>query len=140
MQNPPISNPSQSPQRIAADLAALTKDFAGQRVVVCMSVQNRQYRLAVVPSTSALIIQALKEGPLQRGVHRGPRKHNGNISFEDVLRIARTMRFKSLAKDLVGTVKEVLGVAVSIGCTVDGMKPQEVTARVNEGRYEVPRE
>lgn len=106
-----------------------------------MTVQNRQYRLAVVPSTPALIIQALKEGPLQpRHTGQSRRTHTGNISFEDVVRIARTMRHKSLAKDLVGTVKEVLGTAVSIGCTVDGMKPQEVTARVSEGRYEVPLE
>lgn len=36
-------------------------------------------------------------------------KHTGNITFNDVLGIARIMRERSMAKNLAGTVKEVLG-------------------------------
>jgi large subunit ribosomal protein L12e len=34
------------------------------------------------------------------------------------------LRFKSLAKDFSGTVREVLGTAQSVGCTIDGQTPQ----------------
>ena len=34
------------------------------------------------------------------------------------------MRPRSLAKDFSGTVREVLGTAQSVGCTIDGETPQ----------------
>jgi hypothetical protein len=42
-------------------------------------------------------------------------KHSGNISLDDVIEIARTMRYKSFARELSGTVKEILGTAQSVG-------------------------
>ena len=36
-------------------------------------------------------------------------KHNGNITIDNVYEIARILRPRSLAKELTGTVKEVLG-------------------------------
>ena len=36
-------------------------------------------------------------------------KHSGNLTMEDIMKIARTMRNRSMAKCLAGTVKEVLG-------------------------------
>ena len=50
-------------------------------------------------------------------------KHNGNITMDDVFEAARVMRERSMAVNFSGTVKEILGTATSIGCTVDGQKP-----------------
>lgn len=36
-------------------------------------------------------------------------KHNGNITLEEVINIAKVMRPRSMARYLSGTVKEVLG-------------------------------
>lgn len=46
------------------------------------------------------------------------------------------MRFKSLAKELSGTVKEVLGTAFSVGCQVDGRSPKEVSDDIESGTIE----
>lgn len=46
------------------------------------------------------------------------------------------MRFKSLAKDLKGTVKEVLGTAFSVGCQVDGRSPKEISDDIESGAIE----
>ena len=67
-------------------------------------------------------------------------KHTGNITFDEVLDIARTMRSKSLAKDLAGGAKEILGTAQSVGCTVDGQPPHDVIDSINSGELEVPDE
>lgn len=45
-----------------------------------------------------------------------------------------------MAKQLSGTVKEVLGTAQSVGCTVDGKNPHDVIDEVNNGSLEVPEE
>lgn len=69
-----------------------------------------------------------------------PVKHSGNISMDDVIAIARQMRPRSMAKNLAGTVKEVLGTAQSVGCTIDGKPPHDVIDEINDGTMEVPEE
>ncbi len=36
-------------------------------------------------------------------------KHDGNVSLDEIIKIARIMRPRSLAKAFDGTVKEILG-------------------------------
>ncbi len=43
------------------------------------------------------------------------------------------MRSKSMAKELKGTVKEILGTAFSVGCTVAGKSPREVQTAIDNG-------
>lgn len=67
-------------------------------------------------------------------------KHNGNVSFEEVINIARIMRPRSMARTLTGTVKEILGTANSVGCSIEGQSPLEVQQAVENGEMEVPDE
>lgn len=46
------------------------------------------------------------------------------------------MRFKSLAKELKGTVKEILGTAFSVGCQVDGRSPKDINDDIDSGEIE----
>jgi hypothetical protein len=57
-------------------------------------------------------------------------KHTGNISMDDIIEIARVMRPRSCAKNLAGTCKEMLGTAVSVGCTVDHEHPSAIIDKV----------
>jgi len=43
-------------------------------------------------------------------------KHSGNLAFDDIVEVARKMRFKSMAKELSGTVKEMLGTGLFLDC------------------------
>lgn len=81
----------------------------------------------------------LAEPPRDRKKEKN-RAHTGNIPFDEIVKIARTMRYKSLAKELSGTVKEILGTAQSVGCTVDGKPPHDVIEAINDGDIEVPEE
>ena len=57
-------------------------------------------------------------------------KHTGNLELDDVIEIARIMRDRSCARELSGTVKEILGTCKSVGCTVDHEDPQEIQEKV----------
>lgn len=57
-------------------------------------------------------------------------KHTGNIPLDQIIEIARIMRSRSCAKNLAGTVKEILGTCVSVGCTVEGSSPMDVQSQV----------
>lgn len=67
-------------------------------------------------------------------------KHNGNITMDDILSIARTLRPRSMARELSGTAKEILGTAQNIGCTVDGRPPHDIIDDINNGSVEIPSE
>merc|ERR1712071_66004 len=55
-------------------------------------------------------------------------------------RLHRPMRFRSQSRFLAGTVIEILGTCMSVGCTIDGRHPREITDDVNSGALEVPEE
>ncbi|KAI8801530.1 60S ribosomal protein L12 [Cladochytrium replicatum] len=126
-----------SPKKVGEDIAKATGDWKGLRVTVKLIVQNRQAQIEVVPSASSLVIKALKEPPRDRKKEKNI-KHSGNLSLNDVIDIARKMRPKSMAKELSGTVREILGTCFSVGCTVEGQSPQDVSEKVASGEIEIP--
>jgi large subunit ribosomal protein L12e len=45
-----------------------------------------------------------------------------------------------MAKTFTGTVKEILGTAVSVGCTVEGQEPRALQAQIDDGTLITPQE
>ena len=98
-----------------------------------------QAKIDVVPSAASLIIKALKEPPRDRKKVKHV-AHDGDITMDNVYDIARQMRSRSIARKLEGTVKEILGTAQSVGCTVDGEAPHDLIDQIKSGELEVPEE
>jgi len=114
----------------------LTKDFAGVKVPVkvIVDVDTKEFEVEVgTPPTVALIVKEL-------GVEKGsgnPRDEKiGNLTIEQVKRIAKIRMSKSYAKSLKAAVKEVAGTCVSMGVTVDGKNPKEFQKDVDKGIYD----
>jgi len=128
-----------SPKKVGDDIMKATGDWKGLKVTVKLIIQNRQARVEVVPSAASLVIKALKEPPRDRKKVKHI-KHNGNLSLDQMIDIARIMRPRSLAKNLGGTVKEVLGTAQSVGCTVEGQNPHDIIEGIDDGSVDVPEE
>ncbi|KAF5326084.1 hypothetical protein D9611_000115 [Ephemerocybe angulata] len=126
-----------SPKKVGEDIAKATSNWKGLRVTVQLTIQNRQAAVSVVPSASSLVIKALKEPPRDRKKEKNI-KHSGNIALDEIFDIARTMKEKSLAKELSGTVKEILGTAQSVGCTINGQPPHDIIEAIDAGEIEVP--
>jgi len=126
-----------APKKISEDIAKSTGDWKGLRITVKLTVQNRQAKIEVLPSASSLVIRALKEPPRDKKKVKNI-KHDGTVSFDEILSIARQMRARSMANQLKGTVKEILGTAQSVGCKVDGQNPHDIIMKVDSGEYTVP--
>mmetsp|Transcript_38671 Transcript_38671/g.95946 ORF Transcript_38671/g.95946 Transcript_38671/m.95946 type:complete len:170 (+) Transcript_38671:94-603(+) len=133
---PKVGSLGVPPKKVGDDIMNSTMDWKGLRVMVKLTIINRQPSCEVIPTASALILRALKEPVRDR--KKGPKDivHDGNITMDDVKEVAREMRPKSMAREFAGTVKEILGTCFSIGCTVDGKAPRDVIAEVNEGVYD----
>jgi len=128
-----------SPKKVGDDIAKATADWKGLKITVKLIIQNRQATIEVVPSAASLIIKALKEPPRDRKKVKNV-KHNGNLTLDEIIKVARTMRPRSMARKLEGTVKEILGTACSVGCTIDGSNPQDLIQKIKDGELEIPDE
>merc|ERR1712137_1124956 len=114
-----------------------TMSFKGLRVTVKLVVQNRQAQIEIVPSAAALIVKALAEPERDRKKEKNI-VHDGNITLEQLYEIARQMRPRSMAKKFAGTCKEILGTAVSVGCTVEGEDPRDLQQQIDDGTLVPP--
>lgn len=104
--------------------------------MVQLKCQNRAAEIIINPTSSALIIKELGNYERDRKKVKNV-THKGNLTLEQVKKIAKVIEEKSMAKNFAGTVKQVLGTCLSIGCTVDKQSPKEVIAKIGRGEIKV---
>ncbi|KAL7683625.1 putative ribosomal protein L11/L12 [Plasmopara halstedii] len=112
-----------SSRKIGEDICKTTQDWKGLNVTVKLTIVNRQATVTLIPSASSLLVKELKEPPRDR---------------KKVISVARIMRERSMARTLAGTVKEILGMASSLGCTVNGEAPTEIQRLISKGEMDIP--
>ncbi len=114
----------------------LTKDYAGMKVPVKISVntEDKTFDVSVgTPTASALIVAELK---VEKGSGTPNTVKVGNLTMEQMVRIAKIKRSELLAPTLKKATKEMLGTCVSLGVTVEGKDPREVQKDIDAGNYE----
>jgi large subunit ribosomal protein L12e len=126
-----------SPKKVGEDIQKATMDWKGLNVTVKLTVVNRQATISMIPAASSLVMKALNEPVRDRKKVKNV-KHDGNLTLDQIIEIARVMRERSMARTLAGTVKEILGTANSIGCTVNGESPRDIQKSIDDGEVEIP--
>jgi large subunit ribosomal protein L11 len=114
----------------------LTKDYSGMKVPVKVIVDpdTKAFEVTVgTPTTSALIVSELK---IEKGSGTPSTQKVGNLSIEQVVRIAKMKRPELLAKDLKKAAKEILGACISMGVTAEGKDPREVQKEIEQGKHD----
>ena len=114
----------------------LTKDFGGMKVPVkiIVDVDTKEFEVEVgTPTTSALIV---KELGIEKGSGDPGKQKVGNLTIQQIIKIAKMKRSELLAKSLKKAAKEVLGSCVSMGVTVENKDPREVQREIDEGKYD----
>ncbi len=121
--------------QIVNKINELTKDYAGMKVPVKISVNvsSKEFDVKVgTPTVAALIVREL-------GISKGSGTPNtekvGDLSMEQTLKIAQLKRHQLLAGSSRAAVKEILGCCVSMGVTVDGKDPKTVLSEIDEGAH-----
>ncbi|CAL5983058.1 Ribosomal_protein L12 [Hexamita inflata] len=136
------------PKMVGDKIMEATTAYKGVKVSVKLHSKARQPTVFILPTASSQVIKALAEGG--RSVPKGqPVIHSGTITFENVIAIAKSLRFKSYANHFSGSVCEILGTCASVGCNVSYnsqvMKPAEAIEMIHNGEikvenYNVPRD
>jgi large subunit ribosomal protein L11 len=114
----------------------VTKDYAGMKVPVKVSVdpEDKTFEISVgTPTASALIVAELK---IEKGSGTPNTVKAGDLSMEQLVKIAKIKGPQLLAPNTKNATKELLGTCVSIGVTVDGKDPREIQKEIDAGTYE----
>ncbi|MDH5783105.1 MAG: 50S ribosomal protein L11 [Candidatus Bathyarchaeota archaeon] len=114
----------------------VTKDFAGMKVPVKIAVdtETKEFEVTVgTPTTSALIVSELK---IEKGSGTPKTEKVGDLTMEQLIRIAKVKQSKVLARNLKAAVKEILGSCVSMGATVEGKDPKDFQKEIDQGKYD----
>ena len=121
---------------IVTKINEITKDYSGMKVPVKVSVdtETKAFEVSVgTPTTSALLVSEL-------GITKGSGTPNtqkiGDLSMEQVVKIAKMKSADILARDLKAAVCEVLGTGVSMGVTVEGKDPRDIQKEIVEGKHD----
>ncbi len=113
-----------------------TKAFQGMKVPVKVVVDpnTKSFEITVgTPPTSALI---KKELGIEKGSGDARKTKVGNLTMEQVKRIADMKKDSLLGKDMKSRVKEVIGTCQSMGITVEGKNPKDILKEIDEGKYD----
>jgi large subunit ribosomal protein L11 len=121
---------------VVTKINELTKDYAGMKVPVKISVnpEDKSFEVSVgTPTASALLVAELK---IEKGSGTPNSAKVGNLTVEQIVRIAKIKRPEMLANTLKSAAKEMMGTCVSVGVTVDGKDPREVQKEVDTGTHD----
>ena len=113
-----------------------TKDFEGMKVPVTVSVDpdSKKWDIEIgIPSASALI---LKEAGIQKGSGTSGTDWVADIGIDAILKVAKTKSDASYASSIKSVVKSVIGTCVSLGIKIEGKTPKEITAEINDGKWD----
>ena len=112
-----------------------TSHFKGMRVPVKVIVDDkRDFTIEIgIPPTSSLL---LSEAKVEKGSGTPNTEKVGNITIDQVVKVAKMKRDAMIASTLKAAVKEAVGTCVSIGLTVNDLDPKEVLTNIDEGKYD----
>ncbi|MCE4613875.1 MAG: 50S ribosomal protein L11 [Desulfurococcales archaeon] len=133
---PMLSSLGLDVKKVVDDINRETKKFEGMTipVKVIVDVKTKSYRIEVgIPTTTALLLKAVgADRPSGDPMHQ----KIGDLPLEKIIEIALQKKPQLLAKTLKAAVKTILGSARSIGITVEGKDPKQVTREIDEGLYD----
>jgi large subunit ribosomal protein L11 len=113
-----------------------TKHFEGMKVPVKVIVdpKTKKFEIQVgTPPASALILKELKA---EKG-SGAPSTHKiGNLTIDQVIKIAKMKYEGLLGKDLKSKAKEIIGTCVSMGVKVEGRDPKEIQKAIDAGEFD----
>ncbi len=121
---------------VIAAINEKTKDFEGMKVPVTVIVDSdtKKWNIEIgIPSAAALI---LKEAGIQKGSGTSGTDWVGDIPMDGVVKVAKPKLERSYADSLKSVTKEIIGTCLCLGIKIEGKTPKELTAEVNDGKWD----
>ncbi len=120
---------------IVNEINEKTKDLEGMQIPVMVHIdKNKSFTVEVgAPLTSALI---KKELGVKKAVGAVKTEVTGNLSFDQIIRIAKSKHNQVVSRDLKSTILEILGSCRSMGVRVENKPVSSVVKEVKSGVFD----
>ena len=120
---------------VVAKINEKTVAFSGMKVPVIVTINSdKSFDIKVgLPPMSALI---KKEINAPKGAANPKTDVVGNLTMEQVLKVADMKDDVLNSYNKKAAAKEVAGTCCSMGVTVEGMKPKKVIKEINAGKFD----
>lgn len=122
--------------QVISDVNSKTGDFKGMNVPVVLKVDaaTKNYSIEVLsPPTSELL---KKELGISKASGNRIQIKVGNLPMERVIFVAKQKHNNMLSKDLLASIRSVLGTCQAMGIIVDNKEIKEILEDINEGKYD----
>ena len=136
---PPLG-PALAPQgvnigEVVAKINEKTASFGGMKVPVTVTINaNKSFSIKVgLPPMSALI---KKEANAAKGAANPKADVVGNLTIEQVLKIAEMKDDSINAYNKKSAAKEVIGTCCSMGINIEGMRAKEAIKEIDAGKFD----
>ena len=133
----PVLGPMQvNVVEIVAAINEKTKAFDGMKVPVKLTIdpKTKAFEISVgTPPTSALV---MKELGLDKASGENRQVFAGDMTVEQLIRVANMKESSILGKDLKNRCLEVTGTCVSMGIKIQGKDPKDAQADIKAGQWD----
>ena len=122
--------------QIVNKINELTKAYSGMKVPVrvVVDVDSKDFEVEIgTPSTSALLV---KELGIQKGSGSPKAEKVGNLTMEQVAKIASMKMPSSYSKSTKAAAKEIMGTCISLGITIEGKDARDVQKELDQGKWD----
>jgi large subunit ribosomal protein L11 len=119
-----------------------TKEYSGMKVPVKLIIDKKDHSYEIVigtPPVSSLIKKELgiEKAKITEEEKAAGKTTTGNLTFEQVVKIAKIKQEELLGKDFKAIVKQVVGAANSLtGVQIEGKRPKEIIKEIDEGKWD----
>jgi len=125
--------------QVVSKINELTKKYMGMKVPVkvIIDMATKEFEVEIgQPSISSILLHEIGKasGVGKPGV--AGEATAGDISLENIIKIAEERAGSFTASTFKGAVKTILGIAASVGLTVNGKKPKEVVTELDSGTHD----
>ncbi len=113
-----------------------TKHFDGMKVPVKVIVdqETKNFEIEVgTPPTSALV---MREAGLEKGAGAPRSEIVGDLTIDQVKKIAEMKHDSLLGKTVKDKAMEVIGTCVSMGVSIEGNPPKEMKEKIRAGEFD----
>lgn len=122
--------------KIVAEINNKTKAFNGMKVPVKIIIDSKtkDFEIKVgTPPTTSLIT---KELGIEKGSGSSKAVKVGNLTMDQVVKIAQMKADSLMGKDLKNQVLEIIGTCTSMGVTIEGKDSKAIRADILAGNYD----
>ena len=113
-----------------------TKNFQGMKVPVTVIIDPKTKEFEIEVGTPPAASLILNELGAEKGSPSPTRHKAGNLTMDQVVKVAKMKTDSLLGAALKQKSKEIVGTCSSMGVTVEGKNPKDIQKAIDNGDYD----